>query len=192
MVVPAISTGIVPLPQSAVPPLGRGRGLLAMPATTPIWPWTLPTATHPDPRGGTTTARSLSPPQLGPPSSAEQFASVVSDLEAQLRGALGPLVTALPQQQQPRPEQAVGLPRPAIASPEPTVTSKPTLLPGNIAEATRPYWQGWPDDEHSVIPVLMSAYSTNMSAADIQSALNWMWYQRHDMSRYILEWIDRW
>ena len=102
-------------------------------------------------------------------------------------------MAALPQQQlQPIPEQAVGLPGPAMAPPEPTVTSKPTLLPGNIAEATRPYWQGRPEDEHRVIPVLMSSYSTDMSAADIQSILNWMRYQHHDMSRYILEWIDRW
>jgi len=121
----------------------------------------------------------------------EQLASVVSNLEAQLSGAPGPLVAALPQHQL-RPEEAVGLPGPATAPPDPTVTSKPTLLPGNIAEATRPYWQGRPEDEHKVIPVLPSAYSTDMSAADIQSVLNWMRYQRDDMSRYLLEWIDRW
>ena len=134
MMVPAISTGIVPPPLSAMPPLGRGCGLLAMPAITPIRPWTLPMVSHPDPQGGTTTARPFSPPEQGPPSSAEQLASVVSDLEAQLQAGPGPLVAALPQQQ-PRTEEAVGLPGPATAPPDPTVTSKPTLLPGNIAEA---------------------------------------------------------
>jgi len=153
----------------------------------------LPTATHPDPQGGTTAVRSISPPRRGPPSTAEQLASVVSDLEAQLRGAPGPLATALPQQQLPSiPEQAGGSTGPAMAPPEPTASSKPTLLPGNIAEATRPYWQGRPKDDQHVIPVLLSAYSTDMSATDIQSALNWMRYQRVDMARYLSEWISRW
>jgi len=80
----------------------------------------------------------------------------------------------------------------AIAPPEPAATSKPALLPGNIAEATRPFWQGMPGDEHQAIPVLLSSYSTDMSAADIRSALDWMCYQRADMSRYLCDWISRW
>ena len=139
--------------------------------------------------------RLFSPPMLGPRSSAEQLASAVSELDALLRGALDTMVAAL-LRPQPTPEEAVGaLPLqgasgPATAPPNPT--AKPTLLPGNIAEVTRPYWQRRPEDEHRVIPVLMSAYSTTMSAAEIQSALNWMRYQRHDMARFLLEWVDQW
>jgi len=192
LMVPAISTGITPPSQGIVPPRGRGRGLLALPATTPTRPWALPTATHPDPQGGTSTVHSISPPRRGPPSTMEQLASVVSELEAQLRGAPGRLVTTLPQPQQSMPDRPAGLSDRAIAPSEPAATSKPALLPGNIAEATRPFWQGVPGNDHQVIPVLLSSYTTDMSAADIQSALDWMRYQRADMARYLSDLISRW
>jgi len=117
---------------------------------------------------------------------------VVSELEAQLRGAPGRLVTTLPQPQQSMPDRPAGLSGQAIAPPEPAATSKPALLPGNIAEATWPFWQGVPGDEHQVIPVLLSSYTTDMSAADLQSALDWMRYQQADMARYLSDWISRW
>jgi len=69
---------------------------------------------------------------------------VVSELEAQLRGAPGRLATTLPLPQQSLPDRPAGLSDQVIAPSEPTATSKPALLPGNIAEATRPFWQGVP------------------------------------------------
>jgi len=71
LMVPAISTGIRPPSHVVVPPRGRGRGLLYLPATTPTRRWALPTGTHPDPQGRTTAVRSISPPRRGPPSTVE-------------------------------------------------------------------------------------------------------------------------
>jgi len=90
------------------------------------------------------------------------------------------------------PDRPAGLSGQAIAPPKPAASSKPALLPGNIAEATRPFWQGLPGNEHQVIPVLLASYGTDMSATEIQSALDWMRYQRADMARYLCEWISRW
>ena len=191
LLVPAVSTGIRPPSHTVVPPHWRGRGLLDLPVTTPIRRWALLTATHPDSQGGTTTVRSISPPRRRPPSTVEQLESVLSELEAQLRGAPGRLAT-LPQPQSSMPDQPAGLSGQAMAPPEPAASCKLFLLPGNIAEATRPFWQGSPGDEHQVIPVLLVSYGTDMSAAEIQSALDWMSYQRADMARYLCEWISQW
>jgi len=189
---PAVPVGVRPPSHTVVPPRGRGRGLLDLPATTPTRRWALPTAVHPDPQGGATAVRSISPPRRGPPTSAEELEAVVSELEARLRlrGTPGFLAT-LPPPQSSRPDQSAELQGQATAPPEPA-DSKPLLLPGNIVTATRPFWQGMPGDEHQVIPVLLASYRTDMSAAAIQSTLDWMRYQRADMARYLCEWVSTW
>ena len=118
---------------------------------------------------------------------------MVSELEARLRlrGAPG-FVATLPPPQSSRPQEPAGLQGQAMAPPEPADSSKPFLLPGNIVVATRPFWQGLPGDEHQVIPVLLASYRTDMSAAAIQSTLDWMRYQRADMARYLCEWVGTW
>jgi len=118
---------------------------------------------------------------------------VVSELEARLRlrGAPG-FVATLPLPQSSRPQEPAGLQGQAMAPPEPADSSKPFLLPGKIVVATRPFWQGLPGDEHQVIPVLLASYHTDMSAAAIQSTLDWMRYQRADMARYLCEWVETW
>ena len=101
---------------------------------------------------------------------------MVSELEARLRvrGTPGFLAT-LPSPQSSRPDQSAELQGQAMVPHEPADSSKPFLLPdGNLVVATRPFWQGLPGDEHQVIPVLLASYRTDMSAAAIQSTLDWI------------------
>ena len=85
LLAPTVSVGVKPPSHAVMPPRGRGRGLLDLPATTPTRRWALPTAVHPDPQGGATAVRSISPPRRGPSTSAEELEAVVSELEARLR-----------------------------------------------------------------------------------------------------------
>ena len=78
----------------------------------------------------------------------------------------------------------------ATALPTPATTHKPLLQPEHLADAARPFWQARYEDEYHIIPNLLARYDTFMS--EDRAALNWMRFQRQDMSQFLMEWIERW
>ena len=80
----------------------------------------------------------------------------------------------------------------ATAPPNSAVTPKPPLQPQHLLEVARPYWQGHTEDEHRVIPALLSTYASVMTQDQVRASLNWMRFQRQDMARFLAELIARW